>query len=102
MDRRAKELLAKRHASQPKQRSAGSLFKNPRGDFAGRLIEQAGLKGFRSGNAMISEVHANFVVNTGGSTAADVVAVGEHAQREVKKMFGVELEWEVKRVGDFV
>ncbi len=101
LDRIAKELLAKRHASQPKQRSAGSIFKNPTGDFAGRLIEAAGLKGFQSGQARISEVHANFVVNLGGASAADVVACAEHAAKVVRERFGVELEWEVRRVGEF-
>lgn len=101
LDRVAKELLAKRHASQPKQRSAGSIFKNPSGDYAGRLIEAAGLKGFQVGAARISDVHANFVVNLGGARAADVVAVAEHAASAVKERFGVELEWEVRRVGEF-
>jgi UDP-N-acetylmuramate dehydrogenase len=101
MDRMAKELLAKRHASQPKLRSAGSIFKNPPGDYAGRLIEAAGLKGASQGKAQISDVHANFVVNTGGATAADVVALAERAAAEVLARFGVTLEWEVKRVGEF-
>lgn len=97
----AKELLQKRHRSQPKLRSAGSLFKNPAGDFAGRLIEAAGLKGLREGSAQISEVHANFVVNLGGASARDVMALAERARREVKERFGTDLEWEVRRVGEF-
>ncbi len=101
LSRRAKMLLQKRHQSQPKQRSAGSLFKNPPGDFAGRLIEAAGLKGAQEGQAAISDVHANFVVNLGGARAADVLALATRAAREVKAQFGVDLEWEVKRVGDF-
>lgn len=101
LDRVAKELLAKRHASQPKQRSAGSIFKNPPGDYAGRLIEAAGLKGFTVGRARISEVHANFVVNLGGASAKDVVTVAEHAASVVREKFGVDLEWEVRRVGEF-
>lgn len=101
LDRVAKELLAKRHRTQPKLRSAGSLFKNPPGDHAGRLIEAAGLKGARRGSAQISEAHANFVVNLGGATADDVLALATLAQDEVKARFGVELEWEVKRVGEF-
>lgn len=96
----AKELLQKRHRTQPKLRSAGSLFKNPPGDYAGRLIEACGLKGLRVGNAQISEVHANFVVNLGGATARDVVTLAERAQREVQERFGVSLEWEVRRVGE--
>lgn len=101
LDRVAKELLAKRHRTQPKLRSAGSIFKNPPGDYAGRLVEAAGLKGARHGNAQISDVHANFVVNLGGATADDVVSLAERARAEVSARFGVDLEWEVKRVGDF-
>lgn len=97
----AKELLQRRHASQPKLRSAGSIFKNPPGDYAGRLIEAAGLKGFTSGRAQVSPVHANFVVNLGGATAADVWAVAEHVRHQVKKKFDVDLEWEVRQIGDF-
>ncbi|MFZ9889345.1 MAG: hypothetical protein ACO3JL_17770 [Myxococcota bacterium] len=101
LDQVAKDLLQRRHRTQPKLRSAGSLFKNPEGDYAGRLIEAAGLKGFRIGNAQISEVHANFFVNLGGATARDVVALAERAEHEVKQRFGRTLEWEVRRVGDF-
>ncbi|HEY4222064.1 MAG TPA: UDP-N-acetylmuramate dehydrogenase [Myxococcota bacterium] len=99
LDAMAKDLLHRRHQSQPKLRSAGSIFKNPPGDFAGRLIEAAGLKGFTSGKAQVSPVHANFVVNLGGARAADVVAVADHARAVVREKFGVELEWEVRRVG---
>jgi UDP-N-acetylmuramate dehydrogenase len=100
LDAMAKDLLHRRHASQPKLRSAGSIFKNPPNDFAGRLIEAAGLKGFTVGRAQVSTVHANFVVNLGGASAADVVAVATHAQTKVRDQFGVTLEWEVRRVGD--
>jgi UDP-N-acetylmuramate dehydrogenase len=95
----AHELLERRHRTQPKHRSAGSLFKNPPGDFAGRLIEAAGLKGFQVGRAQVSPVHANFVVNLGGANAADVVAVADHVCATVHARFGVALEWEVRRVG---
>ncbi len=98
---RAHELLARRHRTQPKLRSAGSLFKNPVGDYAGRLIEAAGLKGFTMGRAQVSTVHANFVVNLGGATAADVIAVASYVLATVEAKFGVALEWEVRRVGDF-
>jgi UDP-N-acetylmuramate dehydrogenase len=101
LDAAAKELLARRHRTQPRLRSAGSLFKNPPGDFAGRLIEAAGLKGFTVGRAQVSEVHANFIVNLGGATARDVVAVADHVVTAVKAHSGVVLEWEVRRVGDF-
>lgn len=100
LDTMAKDLLHRRHASQPKLRSAGSIFKNPPGDFAGRLIEACGLKGFTVGRAQVSPVHANFVVNLGGALAADVVAVATHAQALVVERFGVKLEWEVRRVGE--
>ncbi|OGQ18099.1 MAG: UDP-N-acetylenolpyruvoylglucosamine reductase [Deltaproteobacteria bacterium RBG_16_71_12] len=96
----AHEQLNRRRATQPKQRSAGSIFKNPPGDFAGRLVEAAGLKGYAVGGASISDVHANFIVNTGGAVARDVVAVAEHARTVVRDRFGVELEWEVRRVGE--
>ena len=101
LDATAKELLHRRHRTQPRLRSAGSLFKNPPGDFAGRLIEAAGLKGFTVGRAQVSEVHANFIVNLGGATARDVVAVATAVQSTVKQHSGVDLEWEVRRVGDF-
>jgi UDP-N-acetylmuramate dehydrogenase len=101
LDAMAKDLLHRRHQSQPKLRSAGSIFKNPPGDFAGRLIEAAGLKGHTVGRAQVSPVHANFVVNLGGATAADVRAVAEHARAVVRDRFGVNLEWEVRQIGDF-
>jgi len=92
--------LAKRARSQPLDvPSCGSVFKNPPGDFAGRLIEAAGLKGARSGGAEISQVHANFIVNRGGATAGDVLALIERARREVRVRSGVELEPEVRIVG---
>lgn len=100
LDAQAKELLARRHRTQPKLRSAGSLFKNPPGDFAGRLIEASGLKGFTVGRAQVSPVHANFVVNLGGATAADVCAVADHVIATVVADHGVTLEWEVRRIGE--
>jgi UDP-N-acetylmuramate dehydrogenase len=98
---RAQELLEKRHRSQPKLRSAGSIFKNPPGDFAGRLIEACGLKGAVVGAAQISDVHANFIVNRGGARAADVLSLAAQAQHAVLDRFHVSLEWEVRRVGTF-
>ena len=82
--------------------SAGSTFKRPEGYFAGKLIMDAGLRGYTVGGAQVSEKHCGFVVNTGGATAADVNEVIEHVQAEVKRQFGVELEPEVHRVGEFV
>lgn len=81
--------------------SCGSTFRNPPGDHAGRLIEAAGLKGFRIGDAQISEKHANFVVNLGSATADDVRRVVEQMQRTVRDRFGVTLEREVHLAGDW-
>ena len=98
---RQKLYLAQRRATQPvDQPSCGSVFKNPPGDFAGRLIEAAGLKGAREGFAMISALHANFIVNCGGARAADVLRLIERARAEVAKQFGVELETEVRVAGE--
>lgn len=81
--------------------SAGSTFKRPPGYFAGKLIMDAGLRGCHVGGAQVSEKHCGFVVNTGGATAADVNALIEHIQDEVRAQFGVELEPEVHRIGEF-
>ena len=91
----------RRKASQPPGATIGSMFKNPPGDYAGRLIEAAGLKGFRRGQAQISPVHANFFQNLGGATAAEVMALIQTARTAVKQKFGVELELEVELVGEF-
>jgi UDP-N-acetylmuramate dehydrogenase len=100
---RASVLAYRQHRkeTQPTQGSAGSVFKNPPGDHSGRLIEAAGLKGTRVGHAEISPVHANFIVNMRGATAADVVALIALARRTVRKRFGVELELEVELRGDW-
>ena len=81
--------------------SAGSVFKRPEGYFAGKLIEDAGLKGFQVGGAKVSEKHSGFIVNAGGATANDVLSLIRHIQITVKEKFGVELETEVKIVGEF-
>lgn len=81
--------------------SAGSTFKRPEGNFAGTLIEKAGLKGYTSGGAMVSELHAGFVINNGGATAQDVIDVIEHTKKTVLEKFRVELEPEVRLIGDF-
>lgn len=91
-----------RRRSQPqKVASAGSFFRNPPGDYAGRLIEQAGLKGRMAGRAMVSPVHANFLVNTGGASAKEMLALMRLVQDEVRRRFGVELEPEVHLLGEF-
>ncbi|MBQ3378266.1 MAG: UDP-N-acetylmuramate dehydrogenase [Clostridia bacterium] len=81
--------------------SAGSTFKRPTGDFAGRLIEASGLKGASCGGAQVSEKHAGFIINTGSASARDVYELIRHVQNEVKKHKGVELQTEVKLIGDF-
>ena len=94
--------VARRRATQPLDRpSFGSTFWNPPGRFAGQLIEAVGLKGHRVGNAMWSDVHANFLVNLGGATARDVLQLMRLARRKVREAFGIRLEAEVKLVGVF-
>ncbi len=96
-----KRLLEKRIATQPLELpNAGSVFRNPPGDFAARLIESCGLKGRRIGGAQISEKHANFIVNTGGATAADIEALIEEARTQVARKAGVELVTEVRIIGE--
>ena len=97
---RAAEFTEKRKRTQPPGATIGSMFKNPPGGYAGRLIEAAGLKGTRAGNAEISNVHANFFVNLGGASAADMVSLIHLAREKVKTMFGVELELEIQLVGE--
>jgi UDP-N-acetylmuramate dehydrogenase len=92
---------AKRRASQPPGASMGSMFKNPPGDYAGRLIEAAGLKGIRIGDAEISPVHANFFINHGHASAADVYSLIETARAAVAKQSGVTLELEVELLGEW-
>jgi len=96
---RVAEFQRQRTASQPRQLSAGSVFANPPGGFAGRLIEQAGLKGVRRGEAEISRQHANFIVNLGHATAADVYELMRSAQDAVWDRAGVWLQPEIQLVG---
>ena len=97
---RIKELLAKRMATQPLDKpNAGSTFRNPPGDHAARLIESCGLKGFSIGGAQVSSKHANFIINTGTATAADIENLIAHMQATVKARTGKELVREVKIVG---
>lgn len=94
------ELNARRRAKQPLEYpSAGSTFKRPEGNFAGKLIEDSGLKGYRIGGAQVSEKHAGFVINTGGATCEDVLKLMEYIEEQVYLRFGVHLEREVRVLG---
>ncbi len=95
------QFSAHRKATQPPGASMGSMFKNPTGDYAGRLIEAAGLKGARIGNAEISPVHGNFFVNHANTKAEDIRALIVLAQKTVKEKLGVELELEVEVIGEW-
>ncbi|MEP6681271.1 MAG: UDP-N-acetylmuramate dehydrogenase [Chloroflexota bacterium] len=96
------EHQAVRRATQPlADQNAGSVFRNPAGDHAGRLIEAAGLKGARSGSAQVSTLHANFIVTDRGGSAADVRALSEHVRSTVARRFAVDLEYEIEFVGDW-
>jgi UDP-N-acetylmuramate dehydrogenase len=98
---RIDEILGQRRQKHPlNYPSAGSIFKNPAGHPAGLLIEAAGLKGTAVGGARISEIHGNFIVNTGGATASDILALIERVQQEVRKQTGIVLETEVRIVGE--
>jgi UDP-N-acetylmuramate dehydrogenase len=97
---RMREIAKAREQSQPvRTRTGGSTFKNPPGESAWRLIDKAGCRGLRVGGAMVSEMHCNFLVNTGGATAADIESLGEEVRRRVREETGVSLEWEIKRIG---
>ena len=99
---RMEELAVKRREKQPLEYpSAGSTFTRPEGHFAGKLIQDAGLRGFSVGGAQVSEKHCGFVINRDGATAADIVALMEQVQQRVWERFGVRLEPEVERIGEF-
>lgn len=99
---RMEELKERRVSKQPLEYpSAGSTFRRPPGHFAGKLIMDAGLAGFSIGGAAVSEKHCGFVINRGNASAADILAVIRHVQKEVREQFGVELETEVKMLGEF-
>src|SRR5215472_18462466 len=93
-------LVEQREASQPvKTRTGGSTFKNPAGHKAWQLIDEAGCRGLQHGGAQVSEMHCNFLINTGNATAADIESLGEEVRARVREKSGIELEWEIKRVG---
>jgi len=94
------KITESREATQPiKSRTGGSTFKNPPGKKAWQLIDAAGCRGLKIGNAQVSEMHCNFLINLGGATAADIETLGETVRKRVKENSGVELDWEIKRIG---
>ncbi len=95
------ELVGYRRKTQPPGASMGSMFKNPPGDYAGRLIEAAGLKGLVVGDAQISSLHANFFLNLGRATATDIAALLRQARQAVFDRFGIELELEIEMLGEW-
>jgi UDP-N-acetylenolpyruvoylglucosamine reductase len=97
---RMEQYSAKRWESQPKEPSAGCIFKNPKTIPAGKLIDELGLKGTRVGGAMVSDVHGNFIVNDGNATASDVLSLIDVVKQRVKSARGIELETEVEILGE--
>ena len=93
------EIKKKREASQPRNRTGGSTFKNPPGASAWKLVDEAGCRGLKVGRAQVSELHSNFLINVDGASAADIETLGETVRARVKAHSGVELEWEIKRIG---
>jgi UDP-N-acetylmuramate dehydrogenase len=97
---RMNEVQAHREAAQPiREKTGGSTFKNPPGNSAWKLIDAAGCRGLRVGGAQVSEMHCNFLINTGEATAADIETLGETVRTRVKENSGIELQWEIKRIG---
>ena len=91
-----------RETVQPvKEKTGGSTFKNPAGHSAWRLVDEAGLRGFQVGGAQMSEMHCNFMINTGAATALDLETLGETVRRRVLENSAIQLEWEIKRIGRF-
>ncbi len=94
------KITTSREATQPiKSRTGGSTFKNPPGNKSWQLIDKAGMRGFAIGPAKVSEQHCNFLINEGGATATQIEELGETVRRRVKDTFGIDLEWEIKRIG---
>lgn len=97
---RMEEITARRETSQPiREKTGGSTFKNPPGHSAWKLVDEAGWRGKPFGGAMFSPLHSNFLINTGEATAADLEGLGEAVRADVKAKTGIELEWEIKRIG---
>ena len=99
--RRISEIDAARADSQPRSRTGGSTFANPPGHKAWELIDAAGCRGLKVGGAQVSEKHTNFLINTGAATASDIEKLGEEVRRRVFDKSGVELQWEIRRLGEF-
>jgi UDP-N-acetylmuramate dehydrogenase len=93
------DIAEKRKASQPPNKTCGSTFKNPPGGKAWQLIDAAGCRGLTVGAAQVSELHCNFLINLGGATATDIETLGETVRRRVRETSGVDLDWEIKRIG---
>jgi UDP-N-acetylmuramate dehydrogenase len=94
------EVQIHRETAQPiREKTGGSTFKNPPGESAWKLIDAAGCRGLKLGGAQVSEMHCNFLINTGDATAHDIEALGETVRARVKQTSGIELQWEIKRVG---
>jgi UDP-N-acetylmuramate dehydrogenase len=103
IEARMATITERREASQPiREKTGGSTFKNPEGHSAWKLVDEAGWRGKLFGGAMFSPQHANFLINTGAATAADLEGLGETVRAEVKAKFGVTLDWEIKRIGKAV
>jgi UDP-N-acetylmuramate dehydrogenase len=92
-------IKKKREATQPRNRTGGSTFKNPPGQSAWKLVDEAGCRGLTVGGAQVSELHSNFLINLGSASAADIETLGETVREKVKANSGIDLEWEIKRVG---
>lgn len=97
---RMNEVQQHRETAQPiREKTGGSTFKNPPGHSSWKLVDAAGMRGFRVGGAQVSEMHCNFLINTGDATAADIETLGETVRERVKAHSGIELQWEIKRIG---
>jgi len=92
-------IKKKREATQPRNRTGGSTFKNPPGHSAWKLVDEAGCRGLTIGGAQVSELHSNFLINLGNASASDIETLGETIREKVKENSGIDLEWEIKRVG---
>ncbi len=94
------KITSSREATQPiKSRTGGSTFKNPPGNKSWQLIDKAGMRGFAIGPAKVSDMHCNFLINEGGATAAQIEELGETVRARVKASSGIDLDWEIKRIG---